>query len=230
MIVGIEPTGHYWLNLAHFLEEKGIPLVMVNPMHVKRSKELGDNLPTKHDAKDALVIARLVKDGRFSYPRILEVEAELRAGSTFRESLVKERNAVHNQMIRWLDQYFPEFVQVFPSFGNLVLAVLENTPFPMDIVDQTVEGIMERYRQSEGLKCPQKPKIQKLIEVSRDSIGITEGQRMARIQIATLVRRYRQLEQEIATLTEELVALAQTTVEYEWLQTIPGLGDATIVE
>ncbi|MDQ0163951.1 IS110 family transposase, partial [Aeribacillus alveayuensis] len=118
VIVGIEPTGHYWLNLAYFLEEKGIPLVMVNPMHVKRSKELDDNLPTKHDAKDALVIAKLVKDGRFSYPRILhEVEAELRAGSTFRESLLKERNAVHNQMIRWLDRYFPEFVQVFPSFG-----------------------------------------------------------------------------------------------------------------
>lgn len=231
VIVGIEPTGHYWLNLAHFLEEKGIPLVMVNPMHVKRSKELDDNLPTKHDAKDALVIARLVKDGRFSYPRILhEVEAELRAGTTFRESLIKERNAVLNQMIRWLDQYFPEFVQVFPSFGKIALAVLEHTPFPMDIADQTVEGLMERYRQSEGLQCPQKPKIQKLVEVSRHSIGITQGQQMARIEIATLVRRYRQLEQEIAALTEELVALAQTMVEYEWLQTIPGLGDATIVE
>src|SRR5690606_40052061 len=73
----LEPTGHYWLNLAYFLDEKGIPLVMTNPMHVKRSKELDDNLPTKHDAKDALVIARLVKDGRFSYPRILkEMEAE----------------------------------------------------------------------------------------------------------------------------------------------------------
>lgn len=100
VIVEIEPTGHYWLNLAYFLEEKGIPLVMVNPMHVKRSKELDDNLPTKHDAKDALVIAKLVKDGRFSYPRIFhEVEAELRAGSTFRESLIKERNAIHNQII-----------------------------------------------------------------------------------------------------------------------------------
>ncbi|ASS91129.1 MULTISPECIES: IS110 family transposase [Aeribacillus] len=231
VIVGIEPTGHYWLNLAYFLEEKGIPLVMVNPMHVKRSKELDDNLPTKHDAKDALVIAKLVKDGRFSYPRILhEVEAELRAGSTFRESLTKELNAVQNQMIRWLDRYFPEFVQVFPSFGKMALVVLEKTPFPMDIANQTVEGLMERYRQSERLKCPQKPKVQKLLEVARHSIGITEGQQMARIEIATLVRRYRQLEQEIATLTEELTALAQTTAEYEWLQTIPGLGDATIIE
>lgn len=82
VIIGIEPTGHYWLNLAYFLDERGIPLVVCNPMHVKRSKELDDNLPSKNDAKDALVIARLVKDGRFSYPRILrEMEAELRSCS-----------------------------------------------------------------------------------------------------------------------------------------------------
>ena len=48
VLVGIEPTGHYWLNVAYFLEERGIPLAMTNPMHVKRSKELADNLPTKH--------------------------------------------------------------------------------------------------------------------------------------------------------------------------------------
>lgn len=34
ILVGIEPTGHYWLNLAYFLEDRGIPLVMTNPMHV----------------------------------------------------------------------------------------------------------------------------------------------------------------------------------------------------
>ncbi|MDQ0273372.1 hypothetical protein J2S17_005304 [Cytobacillus purgationiresistens] len=39
VIVGIEPTVHYWLNLAYFLEERGIPLAMINPMHVKRTKE-----------------------------------------------------------------------------------------------------------------------------------------------------------------------------------------------
>jgi len=91
VIIGMEPTGHYWLNLAYFLNERGIPLVVCNPMHVKRSKELDDNLQTKNDAKDALVTARLVKDGRFSYPRILkEVEAELRVGSTLRNSLVED--------------------------------------------------------------------------------------------------------------------------------------------
>ncbi|KYD24864.1 hypothetical protein B4113_2113 [Geobacillus sp. B4113_201601] len=73
---------------------------MVNPMHVK--KELDDNLPTKNDAKDAMVIAKLVKDGRFSHPRLLhKVEAEWQVGSTFRETLVQERAAVQNRIIRW---------------------------------------------------------------------------------------------------------------------------------
>ena len=71
ILVGFEPTGHYWMNLASFLTNYGIPFVMVNPMHVNRSKELDDNLQTKNDQKDALVIARLMRDGRFSYPRIL---------------------------------------------------------------------------------------------------------------------------------------------------------------
>ena len=102
-------------------------------MHVKRSKELDDNLQTKNDAKDALVIARLVKDGRYSYPRILrETEAELRVGSTLKGNLTEELNAVKNKMIRWTDRYFPEFQAVFPSFGKMALAVLECTPFPCD--------------------------------------------------------------------------------------------------
>ena len=37
VIIGMEPTGHYWLNLAHFLKEEEIKFVVVNPMHVKKS-------------------------------------------------------------------------------------------------------------------------------------------------------------------------------------------------
>lgn len=231
VLVGIEPTGHYWLNLAYFLEERGIPLVMTNPMHVKRSKELDDNLPTKHDRKDALVIARLVKDGRFSYPRILkDTEAELRVGSTFRSKLVEELGALKNRMIRWLDRYFPEFTQVFPSFGKMAMAVLECTPFPSDLYEKQPDEVLSLYRGVEGLKSPQRPKAVRLLEVAANSIGVTEGHEMARIEIATLVRRYHQLEQEIESITEQLVELVQTSVEYEWLSTVPGLGDTTIVD
>lgn len=47
----MEPTGHYWLMLEQYLTEKDIKLVLVNPAHAKKSKELDDNSPTKKTKK-----------------------------------------------------------------------------------------------------------------------------------------------------------------------------------
>jgi transposase len=43
----IEPTEHYWFGLAEFLVRENIKVVIVNPHHVNKSKELEDNSPTK---------------------------------------------------------------------------------------------------------------------------------------------------------------------------------------
>ncbi|SHJ23233.1 IS110 family transposase, partial [Thermoclostridium caenicola] len=64
-IVGFEPTGHYWFTLADHLKGRGHKLAIVNPYHVKCTKELDDNSPTKNDLKDPKTIAMLVKDGRY---------------------------------------------------------------------------------------------------------------------------------------------------------------------
>lgn len=40
VIFGVEPTGHYWTSLAYFLTARGYEFVLVNPMHVKKSKQL----------------------------------------------------------------------------------------------------------------------------------------------------------------------------------------------
>jgi len=63
VVVGMEPTGHYWFNLAQHVKSQGMKIVLVNSFAVKRSKELDDNNPTKNDRKDAKTIAMLVKDG-----------------------------------------------------------------------------------------------------------------------------------------------------------------------
>ena len=231
VIVGIEPTGHYWMNLAYFLDSYGIPLVMVNPLHVKRSKELDDNLQTKNDKKDAVVIARLMKDGRFSYPRILkDIEAELRIGSTLRSKLTEDLSSIKNRIIRWLDRYFPEFTQVYPTFGKMAFATLEKTPLPQDIVGKTAEELVFLYRQVEGMRAPQLPKAKLLVDVATQSIGLTEGSQMARFEIATLIRQYRLLEEEIEEVNSHLAELAKSTEEYVYLSSVPGIGDATIVD
>ncbi|MBE2920155.1 IS110 family transposase [Anoxybacillus flavithermus] len=104
VIVGMEPTGHYWLNFAYFLQSHDIRCVTVNPMHVKRSKELDDNSPTKNDVKDAKVIAQLVKDGRYSIPILPEgIYAELREGMKLHDMVTQDLYAVQAQVHNWLD-------------------------------------------------------------------------------------------------------------------------------
>ena len=231
IIVGFEPTGHYWMNLATFLTNYGIPFVMVNPLHVNRSKELDDNLQTKNDQKDALVIARLMRDGRFSYPRLLEgVEAELRNGATLRSKIQEDLNALQNRIVRWLDRFFPEFTKVFKIFGKMAYAVLEKTPLPMDIQGKSPEELLFLYRQVEGMKSPQLPKAKQLVEVARHSIGLTEGLVMARIEIATLLQQHRLMQEQLDTLTEQLSELAKQMTDYEYLASVPGIGDGTIVD
>lgn len=231
ILVGFEPTGHYWMNLAAFLTSYGIPFVMVNPMHVNRSKELDDNLQTKNDQKDALVIARLMRDGRFSYPRILEdVEAELRNGATLRSKIREDLTALQNRIIRWLDRFFPEFTQVFKNFGKMAYAALEMTPLPADIQGKTPEELLFLYRQVDGMKSPQLPKAKQLVEVAQHSIGLTEGIVMAKFEIATLLSQHKLMQAHLDELTAQLTEHAKQMTDYEYLTSVPGIGDITIVD
>jgi transposase len=62
IILGLEPTGHYWYTFAQEILAQGHMIVQVNPYHVKKAKELDDNSPSKSDRKDPKTIAMLVKD------------------------------------------------------------------------------------------------------------------------------------------------------------------------
>ena len=231
ILVGFEPTGHYWMNLAAFLTNYGIPFVMVNPMHVNRSKELDDNLQTKNDQKDALVIARLMRDGRFSYPRLLEgTEAELRNGATLRSKIQEDLNALQNRLIRWLDRFFPEFSQVFKTFGKMAYAALEMTPLPSDIKGKSPEELLFLYRQVEGMKSPQLPKAKQLVKAAENSIGLTEGLVMAKYEIATLLSQIKLMQAQLDKLTLQLTELAKQMTDYDYLASIPGIGDVTVVD
>lgn len=231
LIIGFEPTGHYWMNLASFLVEHDIRFVMVNPLHVNRTKELDDNLQTKNDKKDARVIAQLIRDGRFSYPRILKgIEAELRNGATLRTKIQEDLTALKNRIIRWIDRFFPEFHLVFKKLGKTACVVLEKSPLPSDLKGKEIQQVVELYRSAESLKCVPKGKVTKLMSLAEGSIGITEGLQMARYEIATLMSQFNLLSQQLEELSIALSKLASQLTEYEYISSVPGIGENTIVE
>lgn len=176
VLLGVEPTGHYWFPMHHYLQQLDIPLVLVNPYHVKRSKELDDNSPTKNDTKDARVVGKLVLDGRYTEPQLPEgVYAELRVLMNQRDRLNVDLNRVKGRVHNWLDRYFPEFTRVFKKWeGKASLITLRQFSLPQDVVNAGEDDILKTWKKevqrAVGLK-----RAQLLVETAQHSIGLKEG-------------------------------------------------------
>jgi len=229
VIIGMEPTGHYWLNLAHFLREEEIKFVVVNPMHVKKSKELDDNSPTKNDVKDAKVIAQLVKDGRYAEPNIPQgVYAELRVARKIRDLLSVDLQAVQGQIHNWLDRYFPEFLTVFKDWeGKSALQLLKLNLLPHELEKVTEQEILVHLRKAVK-RAVGLSKIQELKRVAKDSIGIREGSRMAKLELRTLLDKYELINKKFEELESDIDGLLERIPGVQQMLAITGIGKDTV--
>lgn len=228
-IIGVEPTGHYWLNLAHFLKEKAIKLVVVNPMHVKKSKELDDNSPTKNDVKDAKVIAQLVKDGRYAEPNIPQgIYAELRVAKKIRDLLSVDLQAVQGQIHNWLDRYFPEFFTVFKDWeGKAALQLLKLHALPHEIVKLSDEEILAHLKQAVQ-RAVGVSKVRDLKHAASVSIGIREGADMAKLELRTLLEKYTLIKERFKELDSKIDGLLEQIPGVKQMLAIKGIGKDTI--
>ena len=132
IVLGIEPTGHYWFALAAWMVSNGISVVQVNPYAVKQSKEIEDNSQLKDDRKDPKIIANLVKDGNYGMPYLPEgIYADMRRLSMFRDQLAEDRIRNINRLHREMKIYFPEYMDAFGKIdGTFALEVLKAAPIP----------------------------------------------------------------------------------------------------
>src|SRR5690625_4771054 len=227
-IIGMEPTGHYWLNLSKWLYNQDIDVVTVNPHHVKRNKENRDNTQSKSDKKDALVIADMVKNGYYSFIHpTTETFEELRVLMSNRDFITKRLVSSINQINRWVDIVFPELRQVFKDVkGKGAIATLRLFPTPSDIRSLDVQDIIKGWRtqltRHAGFK-----KAQSLIQLAKVSVGTTQALDAYKLHLEQLLEEFdlatvqlEKIEQEAEALTrhagfkkaQSLIQLAKVSV------------------
>ena len=229
VVPGMEPTGHYWFNLGKFLQDNGIKPVLVNPHHVKKSKELDDNSPTKNDRKDPKVIAGLVQGGRYMIPYLPDgVYAELRTASNMRFQIQSELTRIQNRISRWFSIYFPEYRTIFKGLNCVSgMMILKKAPLPEDILTLGIEGVNQIWRDAK-LRAVGKKRAESLVNAAKHSVGTKEGAVAARLEIRMLLEDYESRItrlQEIMTLIEEQVKQIPMAEE---LMKIKGIGIKTV--
>lgn len=230
IMVGMEPTGHYWINLASWLMNEGITVVLVNPHHVKKSKELDDNLNRKTDRKDPKVIAGLVHEGRYSMPYLPDgVYANLRNINNLRLMNTEEKTRCMNRLNRWLCIYFPEYGTVFKDVsGTGSLLLLEQAALPGDVIKLGADGVNKIWRAAK-LRGVGYTKALKIVSAAGHSIGSTEGLDIARAEIQWILENLRTLIKWDNDLLEQIEDLAREIPYMDNMLEIKGLGVRTLV-
>lgn len=230
VVPGMEPTGHYWFNLGKFLQDNGMKPVHVNPHHVKKSKELDDNNPSKNDRKDPKVIAGLVKDGRYFLPYIPEgVYAEIRVLSGLRVNAQNEITRLKNKISRWFSIFFPNYKDVYRNVNAVSgLMILKEAPLPTDIVRLGVDGVNRIWRDAKlrgvGLK-----RARNLVTAAEHSIGNREAQEAARMELRILLSDYERYTAREAELMAMIVEKIKEVPFADKLLEIKGIGLKTVI-
>lgn len=229
VMVGLEPTGHYWFRIGDYLQDMGHTLVLVAPQHVKHSKELDDNTQRKDDRKDPAVIAKLVTEGRYLRAYRPEgIYAELRVAFTRRCEVTEQMTRIKNRIMRWFEIYFPEYRKVYGSVTAISgLMVLRKAPLPKDILALGAEGVNNIWREAK-LRAIGMKRAQTLVEIARHSTGVVSADAAVRMDLWQLLDEWELFNKQLLELERLLEELVAQVPNAEKLLAIPGVGINTV--
>jgi transposase len=229
VLVGYESTGPYAEPLVHYLANKQVRIVQVNPMHTKKMKEVNDNSPLKTDDKDPRVIADIIRLGRALTIVVPEGDAAyLRRLNNSRERHVGEQTALLNQLQQLVFLIFPEFKTVLKNMkGKTAQYILKRYSIPERIGTLSKEVLGEEMRKRSMGKFGIKD-AESLIGLARETVGIKEGLagifmdiRHILMQLEAEVRFILEIEAEMGATLERIPCSVR-------LLSIKGLGTVSV--
>jgi transposase len=107
VVIGMEATGHYWLNLYSYLLDLEYTVYVIKPIQSDAFRKMYIK-QTKNDSKDSFVIAQIMRFGEFSTTSLANDDIiSLRQLSRYRLALVDECSDWKRKCIAILDQVFP---------------------------------------------------------------------------------------------------------------------------
>jgi len=229
ILVGMEATGHYFLNLYDWLLQCGFDseqIALLNPLQVKSFRNT--NLRgAKSDNVDSERIAVLLKFGEFKRCNVATDEMmNLRELTRLRADLVANIGDLKRKIISVMDRVFPEFMTVFSNrFGKTVMSLL-NSYTPEEMAELSLEKLTDVIKNLSGRgRGISQKKIQALHEASRNSIGITFGRQAFKIELDILSTRLKVFKEQVEKLENEIQLIAEKFDSK--IFTIPGIGATT---
>jgi len=225
IVFGIESTGNYGEPLIHYMINRGIQMVQVNPLHTKKVKEMIGNSPNKNDKKDPKVIADIIAlHNGLSIVIPRGAAAELDRLVHLREILLEDKKRAYNQLESAIVPVFPEFLHTFKDLQiKTVEHLLKCYPFPESIIKLGLDDLIDLlHTVSRGRFC--REKAEKLYEAALNSAGIKEGREGTLLIIKNLYDKISLLNRQLSQL-EQNIRIKLSEIPYSrYIMSIEGIG------
>lgn len=228
VLVGIEFAGTYGFTLAHHLHALGYGVVSVLASHTKRWKEVTHQQALKTDAKDAVVIADLVAQGKFVGFAFLQAPyAELRYLVSAREHVTTLRNAAITRLISVLDVVFPEYERLFAQIEKpTALALLKAFPGPAALLAAPKRRVLRVLKEASRGHLGT-GRYDALMHAAQQTLGLPGAQGVLKDELPLIIARLELCNAQLAELKRRMTAVMQDLPAAQALLTIPWVAPVT---
>jgi transposase len=229
VLIGMEPTGHYWRKLAFFVMERGYAVRFVRTTALKHAREINESSSSKSDVKDALTITNITREGK-TIDTVIEdgVYRELRTLAKVREKILKHSVSSQATLGAVLDDYFPEVKDLFCSMKTRSLwATLERCPFPEDVLKMRVSTLTKLIAKSSRRGTTAAEKAKKLYQAAREGIGLKRVSAADRYRLKMCLEEVKRTEVMLKGIKKEMKQLLEQIPCAEYILSIPGVGPIT---
>jgi len=220
---GMEATGHYWLNLYTKLTELGATVHVINPVQSDALRGLYIR-QTKNDAKDAFIIAELIRFGRYSETSISDSDLLcLREMTRQRFYLVDCISDAKRKVISCIDKLFPEYQSVFSdTFGATSVELLSTYTSP-DVIAELDTELFATFLKSVSRGRFGLAKAQELQTLAKNTFGSFLFADSASLAIRQFLQQIKLLEEQVDELDE---FIAEKFAKFDnQLTSINGIGN-----
>jgi transposase len=226
VLIGMEPTGHYWRKLAYFAKDQGYGVRFVRTTALKHHRELDESSSAKSDKRDALTIANITREGKYIDTVIEDgVVRQLRTLSKVRERLLRYSVGAKNALHAALDDYFPELHEIFWSMNSRSLwAVLDRCPFPEDVVSMKHAVLKELIAHSSRKQAGATQKAKTLHQAAKKSIGVKWIGNADRYRVKICLEEVKRTVLMLKDIDLQMKSTLKVIPYSEYLLSIPGIG------
>ena len=227
IIIGFESTGPYAEPICHYLRDKSVKLVQVNPMHTKRIKELTGNSPNKTDKKDPRVIADVISLGHCLTVIVPEgAAAHLRRLTQARERAIERRTAISNQLQHLVFLIFPELVHIIKPSTKTGMYLIKHYSDPNKLLFAGIDKVNAIIKKvSRGRLATDRG--QQLYDAAKKSVGITQGKESILFEITHLVCKIESENHYVQELEKQMGDYLKRIPYSHSILSITGIGNIT---